>query len=208
MPSNDYLRLFDPDPVRAAAKYADLFRRLVKFFEWRQCRSPEDLAQETMSRALAKIPSVTIVALDPAAYFFGFAKNLVREDRKGARRDERRIARLDQDRSPSQEEDGPAWPGEEEHLGAIGVLPDSLADLHRLDDRKTLQLRLQCLPAADRKLIVQYCLRDHRGRGLLAEELGMTRNALSVRAHRIKRRLVEEGGRSGQPMKHNPPPRH
>lgn len=172
--SDVYLQLFDANPARAAEKHEALRRRLIKFFEWRRCRSPEDLAQETMARVFAKLQNISFSTDDPAAYFFGCAKNLVHEDRKAARKDERQNATLDNNDWPESDDD-------------VVAAMDT-----QIDRRTILQQRLQSLTPAERKLVVQYCIRNSDGRCRLSEELNLTMGNLRLQFHRLKERLLRQ----------------
>ncbi len=59
------LQALDTDAVRADALYADVFRRLTKYFGRRGAREPEDLAQETITRFEGDLAAPDV----PSAYF-------------------------------------------------------------------------------------------------------------------------------------------
>jgi RNA polymerase sigma factor (sigma-70 family) len=159
----DFLRLFDHDPDRAAEKYEDLFARLVKFFEWRNCRSPEDLAQETLTRGLTNVArGADIYTTDPVHYFFGIAKNIVREDRR---------------------------PRDRESSMNIDDLPDPASlQFNQVDAQIQLDQCLGRLPATDRELLVRFHTEDHQ---IVCRQLSLTANALRVRAHRARKKLLK-----------------
>ena len=94
-------------PVRAQEKYGELFRRLERFFEWRRCESPEDLAQETILRVLNKVArgELIINTGDITPLFYGFAKNLLLESRRAAARN--RTEELTELLAPGTEGAGP-----------------------------------------------------------------------------------------------------
>jgi RNA polymerase sigma-70 factor (ECF subfamily) len=159
----DFLQLFDPDSDRAAEKYAELFLRLVKFFEWRNCRSPEDLAQETLARGLTNVSrGADIYTDDPAHYFYGIAKNIVREDRR---------------------------PRDRESSISLDEVPDpSSLHFNQVDAQIQLDQCLRRLPPTDRDLLVRFHTEDHQ---VVCRQLSLTANALRVRAHRARKKLLK-----------------
>ena len=79
----DLLAILDPDPVRAEAAYHELRRQLVRFLEWQNCHDPEEAAQEALARGFKRIAGGVDTSVAGArSYFFGIAKNLVKEDWK------------------------------------------------------------------------------------------------------------------------------
>jgi DNA-directed RNA polymerase specialized sigma24 family protein len=161
--NDEFLRLLDPDPRRAAAKYQDLFLRLVKFFEWRQCESPTDLAQETILRVFKKAVSgdVTFTTEDITPYFFAVANFILKEDRRAS--------------------------------AAMGVklpvdecLPAVTVDYNQIDVRHDLRRCLSAVPPDEQLLILRYFAGE---RETLKRDFGLSDGALRVRVHRIKERL-------------------
>ena len=77
---SDLLQVLDADPSRAENRYADLYHKLVRYFRWNRVSEPEDLAQEAVKRSLARLQQgQKITAENPESYFFGVARNLLRE---------------------------------------------------------------------------------------------------------------------------------
>jgi hypothetical protein len=75
------LDLFDPDRGRAGQRYEATRRALVKFFECKGGRFPEDLADETLDRVARRVAEGEVIrAADPAAYVHGVARNVLRAD--------------------------------------------------------------------------------------------------------------------------------
>ena len=86
---SELLAILDPDVERAEGKYLELWQKLERFFEWKQASDPADLVQETMARALSNLQAgKTITTEDPARYFFGIAKNLIKEGWKPRRQEQ------------------------------------------------------------------------------------------------------------------------
>jgi RNA polymerase sigma factor (sigma-70 family) len=162
--ASDLLAVLDPDPVRAEARYEELRSQLVRFFEWQKHSDPEDAAQETLARGFRRIAGgVDTSASGVHGYFFGIARNLVKESWKV-----RREALLDPavwERTPS--------PGRH---------------VEQVEARLALTHYLGKLPASERRLIVRYYTGD---RDALSRELGVTTGNLRVIVHRIRRKIKE-----------------
>lgn len=161
--NDEFLRLLDADPQRAATKYKDLFLRLVKFFEWRQCESPKDLAQETILRVFNKAMSgdVTFNTDDITPYFFAVAHFILKEDRRAA--------------------------------AAMGVqrpvdefLPAATVDYNQVEIRHDLRRCLSAVPPDEQQLILRYFKGERKA---LQRDFGLSDGALRVKVHRIKERL-------------------
>jgi DNA-directed RNA polymerase specialized sigma24 family protein len=163
-PGDRVLQVLDEDPRQAEACFKGLRRELQRYMEWRGCRDPENLAQEVLVRGVRRISEgIDIFAANPRGYFFGIARLVVMEERK-ARKDEQ----IDVER----------WANEpsrsREHEGA--------------DARMILDKLLGCLSPRDRDLITDYHTED---RDALSRKLGITKEVLRVRVHRIRQRLEE-----------------
>jgi DNA-directed RNA polymerase specialized sigma24 family protein len=74
------LACLDPDQERAGEKYENIRRGLITFFECRGCFSPEDHADDTINRVARRLAEgKEIYAENPASYFYGVARNVLRE---------------------------------------------------------------------------------------------------------------------------------
>jgi RNA polymerase sigma factor (sigma-70 family) len=72
-----FLAWLDPDRERAAKKYEEIRRRLIKIFTCRGCFESEDLADQTINRVIRKAQDITESYVgDPALYFYGVARNV------------------------------------------------------------------------------------------------------------------------------------
>ena len=161
--SDQYLRLLDSDPDRAAALYRELFTRLVKFFEWRNCRPSEDLAQETLRRGFVRIASgVDVYADNPHHYFFGIARFVAKETWK--------VPRFDSSREPDD-------------------LASALNTVQQVEAGIYLEQCLARLNPNDRALFVRYHTGD---REALRAEVGVDATVLRVRVHRIIQKVRRE----------------
>lgn len=161
-PADGFLRLFDPDPDQAEAKYAELTERLTRFFEWRHCRCPDDLAQETLRRGLTRLSTGAEVRTeDPSRYFFGIAKFVLRETWKTREHDQ---------------------------LDPAGSDVNSTDDMRRVEGDVLLRECLEALTSDERALLWRY----HSGdRAELRRDLGLSDSALRVRVHRLIQRVRE-----------------
>jgi DNA-directed RNA polymerase specialized sigma24 family protein len=154
----------DPNSERAGEKYEDIRRRLVKIFSCRGCAEPEDLADETINRVTSKLPSVEANFVgDPSRYFYGVANKVHLEYRR---------------RKPVP--DPPPAPSYDENIEK---------------EFDCLERCMEKLTAENRLLVIEYyqdeqqAKIDHRKR--LAEQLGITINALRIQAFRIRVSLLE-----------------
>ncbi|HEY7546699.1 MAG TPA: hypothetical protein VID27_17540, partial [Blastocatellia bacterium] len=90
----------DRDRERAGAKYEEIRGKLIKFFTWRGCASPEVCTDDTIDRVARKIvQGAQLFAKDPYLYFHGVALNVLREYWKET---ERNVASIE-DLSTSEE---------------------------------------------------------------------------------------------------------
>jgi RNA polymerase sigma factor (sigma-70 family) len=160
----DWLSILDSDPDRAEARYRDLRRQLVRFLEWRNCPEPEDAAQEALARGFKRIAGGTDTSVSGVrSYFFGIAKNLVKEGWK---------------------------PRREELLDPTGweqaVSPER--HVEQVEARLALVQYLRRLNRSERTLLVRYYTED---RTVLCHELGVTPANLRVTVHRIRRKIED-----------------
>lgn len=174
------LACLDADRDQAARKYENIRRKLIKHFECRGCYSPEDQADETINRVARRIyEGQEIWAYDPASYFYGVARNILRE----------------------------YWGSPEREFSPLESLPpmahpseDALKQKQKEAERLSLERRLailerclQDLSPENRQIIISY-YQGERGerienRKRLAVSLGLPTNALRIRAHRIREKL-------------------
>jgi DNA-directed RNA polymerase specialized sigma24 family protein len=158
------LTQLDTDRQQAGTKYEALRRKLVKFFQWRGCRSPEDLADDTINRVARNLEAGENIR-HLAAYCAGIARHVFLESLRASRREEalQAVTHL----SPIPPDEDPRW--------------------------ECLERCLRKLSAEDFRLIVQYYQEDEQARiearRNLAARLGIPPNALRIRAHRIRVRL-------------------
>src|SRR5687768_14901619 len=163
VPGDNLLDIFDSNPARAEDKVRDLYFRLVKFFQWRHCPQPEELAQETLRRGFGRLRrDVTIYTEDPAPYFFGIARKIVLEARKPQSID----CSVDID----------------DILDVAGTV-----DFHDTEVRICLEQCLERLTPGERQILDRYYSEEPAE---VARDLGMSAGALRVKAFRAKQKLV------------------
>lgn len=165
------LERFSPDREEAGLLYEQMRVKLLRFFEYSQSPSPEAEVDDTFNRVSRRIDEgVDISNLN--AYFHQTAKFVLQESKR--RRD--RTSSLDD-------------------------LPEPPVVDPPLDDQK--EARLTCLDTCldeltsdDRDLILTYYREDKRAkidlRRQLADNRGITLDALRIRACRIRKRLEKD----------------
>lgn len=160
------LSILDPsDRERAGARYEDHRASLIRFFRWRGCETPEELADEVMTRASERAKDDEAIR-DIGRFLYGIARFVMLESHR-RRAAEEQSTRIHQ----------------------VVALRDFDAE-RRLE---CLDACLAGLPPADRDLIVGY-YDGSRGekianRQKLARALTVSLATLRVRAYRIRERL-------------------
>ena len=179
-PTQDAFRQFlswlDEGVDSSGEKYVAMRRRLAAYFDRRNCLSPDELADETLNRVARRLEEEGAISDTPPARYcyivarFVFLEYVRRTRHESAELDER----SGELRSPVT---GPA---------------DSDDDTsQKLLD--SLERCLQQLEARDRELILEYYRGEQRAkierRRQLAVRLGLTMNAVSIRACRLRDKL-------------------
>ena len=157
-----FLAWLHPDRDKAAMKYEDIRRRLIKMFESRGCAEAEDMADDTFDRVVRKVPEIADAYIgDPALYCYGVARKVRLE----------RCRKLPPPPPPMPLPD--PWDIKEPRYACL--------------DRC-----LKKLKPDDQRVALLYYTGDGRAkieqRQKLAEELGGS-NALRIRMHRIRATL-------------------
>lgn len=160
--------------------YLAMRRRLVSYFDRKNCSTPDDLADETLNRVARRLEEEGDIETDtPAKYCYTVARFVFLENLRG------------EGRTGAPSEDASFAGARAEHLAALDA-----------EDRERRETMLDCLgrcvdelEPTGRELITRYYVGSGRekieARNLLARELGITQNALSIRACRIRSRLEE-----------------
>lgn len=173
-----FLRWLDPDPEKAAEKYNYLHLLLSKFFEWKGGLSPNDLADETITRVVNKnFEGEQIHSIE--GYALGVARIVLKEHWKDR---VRMLVSVDELPPLKQPVDDPAKSEEELELAV---------------DRRQLQKCFrQCfmsLPPDHRELLIGYYPREKpariKKRKEMAERMGISPNALRLQVFKIKLEL-------------------
>jgi len=155
--------------------YLEIRRRLVSYFARKRCLAPDDLADETLTRAARRLNEEGTIADAPARYCYIVARFVFLEHLR--RQDQRHVSLEDPGR-PNAEPPAPL------HRPTDGARERALDCLERCLDR---------LDAADRGLILDYYRGERQvkiqRRRELAVRLGVTPGALSIRGCRIRNKL-------------------
>ncbi len=167
------LELLDADRAAAGVKYETLRQRLIKFFEWRNCETSEELADTVFDRILRKIAEGEEIQ-NINAYSAGVAQFVFKENLRN-----------------------PAFLSE-----SLDENPNiqNLAEKDKSEEYETDNLRFGCLEKClaamnleTRRLLIAYHDTDERTmistRKLLAESLEISLNTLRIRVCRLKSKL-------------------
>lgn len=151
------------------SRYLEIRRRLVIYFDRKNCLTPDELADETLNRVARRIEEEGAISTDtPAHYCYIVARFVLLEDLR---------------RSPQKALD--------EQVPAIS---DSTEQRQEAERRlECLERCMETLDSDERSLIVSYYQGEQRSkienRKAIALKLGVTINALSIRACRIRTKL-------------------
>jgi RNA polymerase sigma factor (sigma-70 family) len=151
-------------------RYLEIRRRLVHYFDRKNCASPEELADDTLNRVTRRLEEEGSITGDaPAQYCYIVARYVLLEFLRQRNREQSIIVE-------------PAAP------------QDASQEKREAEQRsEVLQRCIQNLASQDRELIVGYYQGEHRikieNRRSLASKLGISINALSIRACRIRDKL-------------------
>ena len=164
------LNWLDPDRETAGRKYEEIRHALILIFEWRGFCEAEDLADETITRVIKKVPEIVEgYTGDPALYFYAVAKRLSFE-----------VVRRQRARA------------EIENLEKLPEPASNDEPRHREAQYECLDTCLSKLSAADRELILLYYQQEQPKidyRRELSQKYGLAPNALRVKVHRIRATL-------------------
>lgn len=164
------LAIWDADREAAGVKYEALRARLIGFFEWRNCESPEELADTVFDRIVRKIADGEAIQ-NPNAYAAGVAQFVFKEYLRSA---QRRGESLD----------------ENPNVQNLADKAEDDASNARFD---CLDKCLAGMDAETRRLLIAYHATDERTmiptRKRLADSLAVSLNTLRIRICRLKAKL-------------------
>jgi RNA polymerase sigma factor (sigma-70 family) len=158
------------------ARYVEMRRRLVAYFDRKNCEHPDELADETLNRVMRRFHEDASVSNTlPARYCYINAKFVFLEHLRRPRRADSDIESLERIPARGDSAESAGEPNKDESL---------------LD---CLDCCLKKLDPQDRALILEYYVGDQRAkiesRRNIAAKLGLTMNAVSIRACRIREKL-------------------
>jgi DNA-directed RNA polymerase specialized sigma24 family protein len=172
----------DEDTDSGGQKYEEMRRKLISYFDHRNCRYPEELADEALNRVAFKLyEKGSITNVSPAQFCFIKAREVLHEYWR--RPDLKEIALEDTVVTdlPDRHQFPVADPDDEQDKGEQRM--------------RCLETCLQNLKRPDHDLIIRYYYGEERvkidNRQKLSNELGISSKALVVRALRIRKRLEE-----------------
>lgn len=172
---DEILAWLDLDREVAATIYVQLCQDLNKIFTWNRCLDPERLTDEAFDRVSKKVHHLRKTYKgDPRLYFYGIARNLIKEEAKKAKT----YAALDGVDLPAK-------------TNPITGESEDTAEL----ESECLQSCLQQLSNEKRELILAYYAKDKQAkieyRHELAQRFDISLATLRVRVHRIRCTLEE-----------------
>jgi DNA-directed RNA polymerase specialized sigma24 family protein len=176
-----FLDWLDEGVASDGEKYLEMRRRLVFYFDRKNCLASDELADETLGRVAQKLEEKgSITGMSPAHYCYVVAKFVFLENLRQARRGQQGLDELTQARLSS---------------GSSLNSKDQEAKQSRERVHACLDSCLAKLCLADRELILEYYRGEQRAkierRSALAKRLGVSNNALTIRACRIRNKLEQ-----------------
>jgi RNA polymerase sigma factor (sigma-70 family) len=176
----ELLQWLDEGADSRGEKYLEMHRRLISYFGRKNCVCPNDLADQTLTRVARRLETNDPISEMPAArYCYITARYVFLEYLRGA---ETKQVSLDALPAFRESATGLVTPPQPEEAAQTQTRL-----LNRLDHC------LQQLNQDQRDLIFEYYRGEQRAkierRQALAARLGLTMNALSIRACRIREKL-------------------
>jgi CHAT domain-containing protein/DNA-directed RNA polymerase specialized sigma24 family protein len=162
-PLNDPFEGLSNDDPSAPVTFEQLRTRLIFYFRHRRCSEPEELTGEAFARAWRRHSEGAKITTELLHYLFGIAANLVHEHRSRHVEDE-----LTQTTGPRK--------------------TGSPLELNSVELRLLAERYLHRLAPGEADLLRRYFREDHKA---LAQDLGLTPNALRIRVHRCLDKIRE-----------------
>lgn len=173
---HSFLEWLDNGEASDGQRYLEMRDRLVSYFDRKNCLNPDELADETLNRVARRLEEEGEIQTDtPAKYCYTVARFVFLEHLRGR---ETKNVQLDE-------------------LGTGGLPSPDYSDEaeHKEQMLRCLEKCTNSLDDSNRDIILRYYLGDQRtkidNRGALAENLGITSNALAIRACRIRNKLED-----------------
>jgi len=165
-----FLVALSPERDEAARIYETLRKKLISYFDWRNCAIPEDDADEVLNRVIRKIDQGEAIS-DPSTYVFGVARMVLLESSRAALKERSALS----------------------ELRPVAAETDDETTQQRI---VSLRECLSSLAEKDRKLITVYYENEGGAskilkRKQLARSLDLELNALRIRACRLRERLEQ-----------------
>jgi DNA-directed RNA polymerase specialized sigma24 family protein len=163
-PFDDLLAWLNPDRDIAGQKYETIRAGLIRIFVARGFSSAEDMADEVITRVTRKLPDIRDGYVgEPARYFHGVARHVIQE-----------------------------WYRPKEI--ATDEIPRSWIQVgNRSDLYECLLQCLKFLPPEKHEMALDYHVYDGHDKieqhKIMAQELGISENALRGRAHQLRNQL-------------------
>jgi DNA-directed RNA polymerase specialized sigma24 family protein len=175
-----FLNWLDEGVDSGGEKYIEMRRRLVGYFDRKNCLTPDELADETLNRVTRRLEEEgAITDTPPARYCYIVAKFVFLEYLRRAERSETNL-------EESTTSGSGAW-------GAGGTAHPEAALESKERQFDCLDQCLGKLAPNDRELIVEYYRGEQKAkieaRRSLAAQCGITMNALSIKTCRIRVKL-------------------
>lgn len=170
-----FLNWLDDGIDSGGQRYLEIRHRLVRYFDRKSCLSPDELADETLQRVSRRLNEAgEIRDASPAQYCYIVAKFVFLEYRRSPTRSHVSLE---------------AIPG----LGDTTVSGNPAGGDEKGSRLKCLEHCLEKLASENRDLILEYYRGERRAkiesRRRMAARLGLTMNALAIRAGRIREKL-------------------
>lgn len=160
-PFDVLLTWLDPDRDSAGRKYETIRSGLIRIFVAKGFNDAEDLADETITRVVKRLPDIIESYVgEPAKYFHGVARNVILEA------------------------------GRRKEIATDVSTASWISSTHHSDEYECLMRCLKFLNPAKQELILDYYVYEghakieHHDR--MANELGISKGALRLRAHHIR----------------------
>ena len=171
------LNWLDGETNSEGQKYLEMRRRLVAYFDRKNCSTPDDLADETLNRVARRLEEEDISeAPDPAKYCYIVARFVFMEYLRSSRQEDALASDLKRNATQAIATFDQA---QEEKDIMLSCLEGCIKGL----EREGRQISLGYYVGKEREKI--------ENRRSLAQTLGITSNALSIRACRIRARLEQ-----------------